>query len=88
LDNGFTDEPPTATPFNQFLGFLRQRQAAGLPPSFVGDAYTQLLTLREPPANVVVTSTEQPFATQGGTEFIASVALAENAEAGLSWSSS
>lgn len=83
LDNGFTDEPPTATPFNQFLGFIRQRQAAGLPPAFVGDAYAQLLTLQEPPANVVVASTEEPLATQGGSEFIGSISLAENAESGL-----
>jgi NAD(P)-dependent dehydrogenase (short-subunit alcohol dehydrogenase family) len=88
LDNGFTDDPPTATPFNQFLTFLRQGQAAGLPASFVGDAYAQLLRASEPPANVVVASAEEPFATQGANEVIEPIVLAENTESGLRFSCS
>jgi NAD(P)-dependent dehydrogenase (short-subunit alcohol dehydrogenase family) len=86
-DNGFTNDPPTA-PFNEFLAFIRQRQAAGLPASFVGDAYAQLLGMYKPPANVVVTSTKEPFATQGGTTFIESIVLAENTESALRFSCS
>jgi NAD(P)-dependent dehydrogenase (short-subunit alcohol dehydrogenase family) len=83
LNNGFTDRLPTPTPFNQFLAFIRQRQAAGLPASFVGQAYSQLLRSSSPPANVAVASTTEPFATQGGTQFIESVFMAENAQAAI-----
>ena len=80
LDNGFTDDPPTQTPFNQFLTFYRQTLSVALPPSFVGLTYAQLLRTEEPPANVVVASTKEPFATQGGTALIEPIVLAENAE--------
>ncbi|MGZ8245118.1 SDR family NAD(P)-dependent oxidoreductase [Methylomagnum sp.] len=84
-DTGFTDDPPSA-PFNQILSLIRQIQSTGLPPSFAGNAYAQLLASSEPSANVVVGSTQEPYATQGGTAFLESLLLAENAESAIRYS--
>lgn len=84
--NGFTDNPPTPTPFNQFLGFIRQRQAAGMPPAVVGQAYAQLLTATSPPPNVVVASPMEPLASQGGTQMIEGILMGENIESALPFS--
>ncbi|HYE37675.1 SDR family NAD(P)-dependent oxidoreductase [Methylocaldum sp.] len=81
-DNGFTDDPPSA-PFNQILSLIREIQSRGLSPSFVGNAYAQLLETVEPPANIVVGSTQEPYATQGGTAFLKSLLLAENTESAI-----
>jgi NAD(P)-dependent dehydrogenase (short-subunit alcohol dehydrogenase family) len=83
LENGFTDNPPSPTPFNQFLALLRQQQPLALSPALVATTYIQLLSSSTPPANVVVASPVEPFASQGGNQFIESVALAENMESAV-----
>jgi NAD(P)-dependent dehydrogenase (short-subunit alcohol dehydrogenase family) len=88
LDNGYTDDPPTPTPFNQFLTFYRQTLSVALDPSFFGLTYAQLLAMEDPPANVVVASTTEPSAPPGGTALIESIALAENAESATRFSCS
>jgi len=86
-DSGFADDSPSA-PFNQALTLIRQLQSTGLPPSMVGEAYAQLLASSVPPANVVVGSTLEPFATQGGTPFIESLLLTENTESAIRFAGS
>jgi hypothetical protein len=54
----------------------------------VGEAYAQLLASSVPPANVVVGSTLEPFATQGGTPFIESLLLTENTESAIRFAGS
>ncbi|MGR9117476.1 MAG: hypothetical protein ACU85E_17150, partial [Gammaproteobacteria bacterium] len=81
-DSGFADEPPDS-PFNSFIYAARQLTAAGLPPSFVGEAYAQLLRSSAPPPNIIVTSAEEPYATQAGNAFIASILGAENTSSAI-----
>lgn len=81
-DSGFTDDPPSTT-FNQILALIRQLQSTGLPPSFVGEAYAQILATSKPPANIVVGSPREPYATKGGTAFIESLLLAENTDSAI-----
>ena len=52
----------------------------GLPASMVAETYAQLLSMSEPEPNVVVASPDEPLATQGATELVNSIALAENEE--------
>jgi NAD(P)-dependent dehydrogenase (short-subunit alcohol dehydrogenase family) len=68
----------TDTTFNQVVTFLRQLLGNGLPPSMVGDTYTQLLRMTEPEQNVVVASPREPLATQGDNALIKQQLLAEN----------
>ena len=71
-------------PFNPFLqAFLDESRLAlqnGLPASFVGETYAQLLSMSEPEPNVAVGSPDEPFATMGLVEFFNAVVLAENEE--------
>ncbi|MGH8598074.1 MAG: SDR family NAD(P)-dependent oxidoreductase, partial [Gammaproteobacteria bacterium] len=64
--------------FNAGVTFLRQLLAHGLPPTMVGETYTQLLRMAEPERNVVVASPREPFATQGANAIIEPGLLAEN----------
>jgi 3-oxoacyl-[acyl-carrier protein] reductase len=68
----------TDTTFNQVITLLRQLTAGGLPPSFVGDTYTQLLRMADPEQNVVVASPQEPFATSGDNALFTQQILAEN----------
>ncbi|MEL7450802.1 MAG: SDR family NAD(P)-dependent oxidoreductase [Pseudomonadota bacterium] len=74
-------------PFNpDFQGFLDAVRFAlinGLPASFVGRAYWQLLAAEDPLPNVVVGSTREPYATMSGAELINSLYLGENKEAAI-----
>ena len=74
-NSGLSD---TDTAFNQFVTALRQLLANGLPPSMVGDTYTQLLRMTAPEQNVVVASPREPLATQGGNALAKQQLLAEN----------
>lgn len=73
-------------PFNPFLqafldGFRASLRTA-LPASYVGETYAQLLSMSDPPPNVVVAAAIDPV-NAATIEFIHSVALAENEEAAL-----
>jgi|SRR5882724_663744 len=72
---GLSDTDPV---FNQLVTALRQLLANGLPPSMVGDTYTQLLRMTDPEQNVVVASPHEPLATQGGNALVNQQLLAEN----------
>jgi hypothetical protein len=65
--SGLSDTDPV---FNQFITSLRQLLANGLPPSMVGDTYTQLLRMTDPEQNVVVASPREPLATQGSNALV------------------
>jgi NAD(P)-dependent dehydrogenase (short-subunit alcohol dehydrogenase family) len=64
--------------FNQVITLLRQLIAGGLPPSMVGDTYTQLLRMKDPEQNVVVASSHGSLATEGQNAFLTQQILAEN----------
>ena len=64
--------------FNQFNAALIQLLANGLPPSMVGDAYAQLLQMNDPVRNVVVGSSREPLATQGGNALVEQELVGEN----------
>lgn len=74
-------------PFNPFLQAVldgtRVLLQHGLPASWVGETYAQLLSMSEPVPNVVVGSRQEPFATMGATEVIEGVALAENRQSAV-----
>ncbi len=74
-ENGMS---PTSEPFNQFLAVVRQLGGNALPASFVGETYAQLLQTQQPPANVVVGSRTEPWASRGGTAMIESMLVNEN----------
>ncbi len=74
---GLPDNPTLQALYYAYADFL----ANGLPASLVGEAYVQLLSMAEPVFNVAVGSPDEPFATQGGTQLINSLVLAENDEA-------
>ena len=73
--SGSSDTDPL---FNSFLTSLIQLLANGLPPSMVGDAYAQLLSMTDPVQNVVVGSPREPLATKGGNTLIEQQLFAEN----------
>jgi hypothetical protein len=73
--SGLSDTDPT---FNQVVTLLRQLIGGGLPPSMVGDTYTQLLSMTKPEQNVVVASPREPLATRGDNALITQQILAEN----------
>ena len=64
--------------FSQGMIVFRQLVANGLPPSFVGEAYAQLLQSLEPEPNVVVASPVEPLATMGGNAIFEPQIIAEN----------
>jgi NAD(P)-dependent dehydrogenase (short-subunit alcohol dehydrogenase family) len=72
---GVSDSDAT---FNQVITLLRQLIAGGLPPSMVGDTYTQLLRMKEPEQNVVVASHREPLAAKGQNTLLTQQILAEN----------
>jgi NAD(P)-dependent dehydrogenase (short-subunit alcohol dehydrogenase family) len=74
----FTEAVSPGSPLDQFVAGLRQTLGNGLPASFVGDTYWQLLSTDQPPDNVVVASLDEPWATKGGNQAIESTILAEN----------
>lgn len=76
-DTGF-ESGPSDSPFNQVLSLIRQLQSSGLPASFVGETYAQLLASSNPPENVVVASEVYPDDLRGGNEFIHSLVMSEN----------
>ena len=61
----------------------RQLVAAGLPASFVGQTYTQLLQMNDPLPNVVTGSRVEPYATQSLSLKIEQAYLADNALAAI-----
>lgn len=73
--SGSSDTDPV---FNSFLTSLIQLLANGLPPSMVGDAYAQLLSMTEPEQNVVVASPHEPLAASGGNALVEQQLFAEN----------
>jgi 3-oxoacyl-[acyl-carrier protein] reductase len=74
-DMGLSD---TDQAFNDGVTQLRAALANGLPPYLVGDTYAQLLRMTDPERNVVVASPHEPFATEGGNDFLESQLIAEN----------
>lgn len=64
--------------FNEIVTGLRQFQANALLPSMVGETCAQLLRMTNPESNVVVGSSKEPQATQGGNVFVESQLLDEN----------
>jgi NAD(P)-dependent dehydrogenase (short-subunit alcohol dehydrogenase family) len=79
----FTEAISPGSPMDQYVAGVRQFMANGLPASFVGETYWQLLSTRQPPANVVVGSTTEPWASRGGNQAIAASLLAENDDAAM-----
>jgi NAD(P)-dependent dehydrogenase (short-subunit alcohol dehydrogenase family) len=74
-DSGLSD---TDQVFNQAMTWVRQLLANGLPPSMVGETYTQLLRMTDPEQNVVVASPDEPLATQGSNALIEAEIIDEN----------
>jgi 3-oxoacyl-[acyl-carrier protein] reductase len=72
---GLSDTDQT---FNDGITQLREVLANALPPYLVGDTYAQLLRVADPERNVVVASPREPFATEGGNNFIEGQLIAEN----------
>jgi NAD(P)-dependent dehydrogenase (short-subunit alcohol dehydrogenase family) len=77
----FTEAVSPGSPLDQFVTGIRQALGNGLPASFVGETYWQLLSTSQAPANVVVASPSEPWATKGGNQTIESTILAENNDA-------
>lgn len=77
----FTETVTPGSPLDQFVTGIRQALGNGLPASFVGETYWQLLSTGQPPANVVVASPSEPWATKGGNQVIESTIVAENNDA-------
>ena len=67
----------------QYVDLLRQSFAASLPPSLVGRAYWQLLSMSQPPRNVAAGSTAAPYAAMGGNPLFEATILAENNQAAI-----
>lgn len=82
--DGFTGDPF----YDQVLMITRQLIAGGLPASFAGNTYAQLLRMNQPPANVAVGSTVEPYASQGGTALVEGLLLAENTQSAAGFSCS
>ncbi|MEO1058393.1 MAG: SDR family NAD(P)-dependent oxidoreductase [Actinomycetota bacterium] len=74
--NGNSSDPD----FQLFLDQIRLGLANGLPVEFAAEGIVQLLTSASPDPNIAIGSNEEPFATQGQTEFAEQIGLAENAE--------
>lgn len=65
------------------LDGMRAFLANGLPTSLIGDTHVQLLSQAEPPANVVVGSPQEPFASMGGSPLVNQLTVDENEEAAM-----
>jgi NAD(P)-dependent dehydrogenase (short-subunit alcohol dehydrogenase family) len=81
-DMGLSD---TDQAFNDGVTQLRAALANGLPPYLVGDTYAQLLRMTDPERNVVVASPHEPFATEGGNDFLESQLICRKRHVGSSF---
>lgn len=73
------------TNFQAVLDAFRALVANGLPTSFAAQAYVQLLTTTNPPANVVVGSDAEPYASQGGTASLITILEDEMRQSAVPW---
>jgi NAD(P)-dependent dehydrogenase (short-subunit alcohol dehydrogenase family) len=71
--------------FQSLLNAFRALVANGLPTSYAAQAYVQLLTATSPEANVFVGSSDEPYASQGGTEAALAILTNEMRQSALPW---
>jgi NAD(P)-dependent dehydrogenase (short-subunit alcohol dehydrogenase family) len=71
--------------FQAFIDGVRAATAGGLAPGFAAQAYLQLLTSANPHPNVAIGSYSEPMATQGQTQFVSAVGLAEMKQSAFPW---
>jgi NAD(P)-dependent dehydrogenase (short-subunit alcohol dehydrogenase family) len=78
-----TEKAPKGSPVAEQVRLLRRVFRGGLPPALVGEAYRQLLSSAQPPANVAVGSAAEPYASMGGNALAHLGLLDENSQAAL-----
>jgi hypothetical protein len=71
--------------FQSLLDAFRALVANGLPTSYAAQAWVQLLTATSPEANVLVGSSAEPYASQGGTDMALTILTNEMRQSALPW---